>query len=380
MMDWLAPAGRPVAVAGAAVLAGLLAHAALDAVLRRKRDGPETSLADLWTGRVRRPARFVIVILFALAALPAAGFPPSAVPAIRRWIFVALIASTGWLAVELTSVVQLVIESRYRTDIADNLRARRIQTKVRMLRRIASVAIVLLAAAFILTLFPPVREIGISLFASAGVAGIVLGLAARPTLSSVIAGIQVAFSEPIRLDDVVIVEGEWGRIEEITMTYVVVRIWDDRRLIVPLSRFIDQPFENWTRATAHLLGTVFLYADYAVDVDRVRDALFRILDGTDLWDGRVRGLQVTGASDRTVELRALMSASNASDAWNLRCHVREELLRALRDEQPDALPRVRARLEREDGFETADGRLAREDGVEAGDGPDGRKVGAERGE
>lgn len=346
MMEWIGPALRPLWVAAAAVVAGLLAHAVVDILLRRKRDGPGSSVADVWTTRVGRPTRFVIVLLFVIGALPAAGFAPETVTTVRRWIVVGLIAATAWLAIELTSVVQLIVERKYRTDVDDNLQARRIQTKVRLLRRIASVAIVLLALAFILTLFPPLREIGLSVFASAGVAGIVLGIAARPTLSSIIAGIQVALSEPIRLDDVVIVEGEWGRVEEITMTYVVVRIWDDRRLVVPLSRFIDQPFQNWTRTTADLLGTVFLYADYTVEVGRVRDALFRILDETDLWDGRVRGLQVTDATERTVELRALMSAANASQAWNLRCHVRETLLEALRDEQPGALPRVRARLER----------------------------------
>lgn len=346
MMEWLGPALRPLWVGAVVLVAGLLVHAVLDKVLRRRRDADGSTIADVWTSRVARPTRVLIVLVFAIAALPTAGFAPGTVPTVRRWIVVGLIAATAWLAIELTSVVELLVERKYRTDVEDNLQARRIQTKVRMLRRIASVVIVLLAVAFILTLFPPVREIGLSVFASAGVAGIVLGIAAKPTLSSVIAGIQVALSEPIRLDDVVIVEGEWGRIEEITMTYVVVRIWDDRRLIVPLSRFIDQPFQNWTRTTADLLGTVFLYADYTVDVDRVREALFRILDDTDLWDGRVRGLQVTDATERTLELRALMSAANASQTWNLRCQVREALLEALRDEQPGALPRVRARLER----------------------------------
>lgn len=284
------------------------------------------------------------MLLAVLLAIPFGDLPETATPIVRRWVAAILIAAIAWLAIRLAGVVEEVIAHRYRTDVADNLRARRIQTKTRMLRRIASVAIALLAAALALTLFPAVREIGISLFASAGVLGIVLGIAARPTLSSIIAGIQVALSEPIRIDDVVIVEGEWGRIEEIRMTYVVVRIWDDRRLVVPLSRFIDQPFENWTRTTADLLGTVYLHADYTVDVERIRDAHERILDQAELWDGRVRGLQVTSATDRTVEMRALMSAANASDLWTLRCQVREALLAALVEEQPDALPRLRARV------------------------------------
>ncbi|MDX1394402.1 MAG: mechanosensitive ion channel family protein [Gemmatimonadota bacterium] len=356
MIDALYVAIRPASAAAVALVAGFVAHAILDRLMRRRGRGPgPTSVADVWTAEVRRPARIFLILLFALAALPAAGLASSIVPTVRRWTLVGLIASAAWLAIELAGIVQVLIERKYRTDVEDNLQARRVQTRVRLLRRIAGVAIVLLAGGLILTLFPPVREVGLSLFASAGVAGIVLGIAARPTLSSVIAGIQVAFSEPIRLDDVVIVEGEWGRIEEITMTYVVVRIWDDRRLVVPLSRFIDQPFENWTRRTADLLGTAYLHADYTVDVAAAREALGRILDETDLWDGRVSGLQVTGADARTVELRALMSAANASDAWNLRCHVREELLKALREEQPDALPRVRARLEPAADLEPAGG-------------------------
>ncbi|MDX1577998.1 MAG: mechanosensitive ion channel [Gemmatimonadota bacterium] len=321
---------------------GLIAHAVVDYVIARRSDEDDPGW---WRRAVRRPARLDMVLVLLLAALPAAGLPSEVVPAVRRWLIAALIAGAAWLLIELTAVVEHLMSRRHRTDVADNLEARRIQTRVRVLRRVAAVLIGLLASALILTLFPPVRDIGLSLFASAGVAGIVLGIAARPTLSSLIAGVQMAFTQPIRLDDVVIVEGEWGRIEEITMTYVVVRIWDDRRLLVPLSHFIDQPFENWTRKTADLLGTVFLYADYTVDVDRVRAALFRILDESDLWDGRVRGLQVTGASERALELRALMSAPNASDAWALRCHVREELAKELGRDQPEALPRVRARLD-----------------------------------
>lgn len=342
MTDSLAPALRPLAVAAAAILLGTLAHVALDRLLRRTRSA--SVVGEKWTEQTRHPARLFIVLLFAFAALPATGLADAAMPTVRRWTAVALIASAAWLFVRLTTVIEVLLKRKFRIDVEDNLQARRIQTKARVLRRIADVVITLLATAIILTLFPSVREVGISLFASAGVAGLVLGLAARPTLSSLIAGVQVALTEPIRIDDVVIVEGEWGRIEEITMTYVVVRIWDDRRLVVPLSRFIDQPFENWTRKTADLLCTVYLYADYTLDVDAARAALFRILDETELWDGRVRGLQVTGATDRAIELRVLMSASNAPDAWNLRCHVREELLKSLREEQPRALPRVRASL------------------------------------
>jgi hypothetical protein len=192
--------------------------------------------------------------------------------------------------------------------------------------------------------FPSIRHLGVSLFASAGVAGIVIGMAARPTIANLLAGIQIALTEPIRLDDVVIVNGEWGWIEEIGTTYVVVRIWDLRRLIVPLSQFIEQPFQNWTRVTADLLGTVIVYADYRVPVERVRQELHRILEASGMWDGKAWGLQVTDATERTIQLRALMSAPDSGKAWDLRCLVREQLVAFLQREYPDSLPVVRAEL------------------------------------
>jgi small-conductance mechanosensitive channel len=200
--------------------------------------------------------------------------------------------------------------------------------------------------------FPKGQQIGKTLLASAGIIGIVVGMSAQKTITTVIAGLQIAFTQPIRLDDVVIVESEWGRIEEITLTYVVVRIWDQRRLIVPVTYFIEKPFQNWTRTTAELLGTVFLYTDYTVPVDAVRQTLQDILGKSPLWDRRVCVLQVTNATEKTMELRALMSTANASDGWDLRCQVREQLLTYIQKQHPEALPRTRAVLERipgEDG-------------------------------
>jgi small-conductance mechanosensitive channel len=213
-----------------------------------------------------------------------------------------------------------------------------------VLRRLLVAAIVTVTACLILMSIPSIRQIGITLFASAGIAGLVAGMAARPALSNLIAGVQLALTEPIRLDDVVIVEGEWGWIEEIRPTYVVVRIWDLRRLIVPLSYFIEHPFQNWTRKTADILGTVFVYVDYTVPVDAVREELHRILESTDLWDKKVWNLQVTKSAEQTLELRALMSAPTSGKAWDLRCHVREELVKYLQREYPHALPTVRAEI------------------------------------
>jgi small-conductance mechanosensitive channel len=194
--------------------------------------------------------------------------------------------------------------------------------------------------------FDRVRQLGTTILASAGVVGIVVGMAAQRTIATFIAGLQIAITQPIRVDDVVIVENEWGRIEEITLTYVVVRIWDLRRLIVPITYFIESPFQNWTRTSADILGTVFVYADYTMPIDVLRDELQNILKKSEHWDGKVCVLQVTNASDRTMELRALMSAADASTAWTLRCEVREKLIDFIRREYPKSLPKVRAELKR----------------------------------
>jgi small-conductance mechanosensitive channel len=194
--------------------------------------------------------------------------------------------------------------------------------------------------------FEKVRQLGTTILASAGVVGIVVGMAAQRTIATFIAGLQIAITQPIRVDDVVIVENEWGRIEEITLTYVVVRIWDLRRLIVPITYFIEKPFQNWTRISADILGTVFIYTDYTVPVDAIREQLQKILNESEHWDKKVCVLQVTSATDRTMELRALMSAADASMAWTLRCEVREKLIEFIKAEYPQALPKVRAELNR----------------------------------
>ncbi|HSR55061.1 MAG TPA: mechanosensitive ion channel domain-containing protein, partial [Alphaproteobacteria bacterium] len=238
-----------------------------------------------------------------------------------------------------------IIVERFRIDHTDNLAQRQVRTRMLIISRICSAVVIIVTAALILMTFPNVRNVGVSLIASAGAAGLIFGLAARPTISNLIAGVQVALTQPIRIDDVVIVEGEWGWIEEITMTYVVVRIWDQRRLVVPLSHFIEKPFQNWTRNTADILGTVYLHADYTVPVPRLREELKRLVQDHPKWDGNVCGLVVTGAGERTVELRALVSAASSPDAWDLRCDVREGLIGFLQENYPECLPRVRAELD-----------------------------------
>jgi small-conductance mechanosensitive channel len=215
---------------------------------------------------------------------------------------------------------------------------------MRLITNIIGVVIVVLTISFVLMSFAEVRQIGVSILASAGIVGIVIGFAAQKTLGNLIAGIQIAIAQPIRLGDVVVIEGEWGLIEKITLTFVVVRVWDLRRLVVPISYFLEKPFQNWTRTSADLLGTVFIYADYTVPVKEVRNELTRILQNSPQWDKKVNELQVTNATDKTVELRALMSAEDSSTAWNLRCEVREKMLEFLQQRFPNCLPRVRIEM------------------------------------
>ncbi|MGD2070891.1 MAG: mechanosensitive ion channel family protein [Gemmatimonadota bacterium] len=328
-----------------AVLAALVGHAALIAAMRRTdlyRDLEETILHS-----TRRPGRLLLVLLAVLVVLPELTLPPGWDGTVRHLLQVILILTGAWLIVGASRVFEALVEERYRADVADNLRARRIQTKVRLLRRLVATVVVFLASAAILMTFDPVRRLGISLFASAGVAGLIVGIAAQPTLSNLVAGLQLALTEPIRLDDVVIVEGEWGWVEEISMTYVVVRVWDRRRLVVPLRWFIENPFQNWTRQTADILGSVHLHLDYRTPIEPLRTELRRVVEeeGTEWWDGEVCGLQVVDTTERTVEVRALVSAATSPDAWELRCLVRERLVGWMQEHHPESLPRIRAEVE-----------------------------------
>ncbi|HUJ02353.1 MAG TPA: mechanosensitive ion channel domain-containing protein, partial [Rhizomicrobium sp.] len=223
----------------------------------------------------------------------------------------------------------------------DPMHARAAQTQVRILTRAVNTLTVLLAVGAALMTFQEVREFGISIFASAGVAGIVLGLAARPVLENLIAGIQIAVTQPIRIDDVVVVEGEWGQVEELNSTYITIRLWDRRRLILPLNYFLEKPFENWTHNGTSIIGTVMFYLDYTVQIEKLRAKLQEILSQSELWDRDVSSLQVTDAKTDTIEVRVIASAANSSDVWDLRCEIREKMLDYIKSELPHALPRHR---------------------------------------
>lgn len=264
---------------------------------------------------------------------------------IRRITTLGIIGAFTWLGLRTVDAVERLILVRNPLDISDNLRARRIQTQARVLVRTLSVFVVVFGVASMLMTFPSARRFGTSLLASAGLAGLAVGFAAKPVLGNLIAGLQIALTQPIRVDDVVIVENEWGRIEEITGTYVVVRIWDDRRLIVPLQWFIENPFQNWTRTTASLTGAVTLWVDYSVPLQPLRNEVERLCRETPtLWDGRVSVLQVVDSNERAIQLRVLVSSGDSSRNWDLRCHIRENLIAFLCARYPAALPQLRVDL------------------------------------
>jgi small-conductance mechanosensitive channel len=324
---------------------------ALDAfswrILKRVAARTAGALDDSLVKRLRKPSRLAVPIVAVYLVMPSVMANLSARPAaiLDNLLAAFLTFSVAWLLICSVNVLEDLVLTREEVKAKDNLQARKIYTQMQILKRILTAVICLLAFAALLMHYEEFRRLGTSILASAGLAGLVIGFAAQRTLGNLLAGIQIAITQPIRLDDVVIVEGEWGNVEEITLTYVVVRIWDLRRLIVPISYFIEKPFENWTRVSADLLGTAFIYADYALPVDDLRKELHRILSNSRYWDGKVECIHVTNASERTLEIRALMSAGDSSSAWELRCEVREKLVAYMREAHPECLPRVRAELQ-----------------------------------
>ncbi len=329
-----------------ALLVGLTGHFVVYRLVLRLTKRTKVALDNVFVKHCFRPLLW-IVVLFVVRVIGKLSSMEEITPKVADHILaVFLIVLVAWLLIRTTFVLEDFVITRFDVGVKDNLRARKIHTQFRVLKRIVIAVVGLLAFGTILMTFERVRQLGTTILASAGVVGIVVGMAAQRTIATFIAGLQIAVTQPIRVDDVVIVENEWGRIEEITLTYVVVRIWDLRRLIVPITYFIESPFQNWTRTSADILGTVFVYADYTLPIDVLRDQLQNILKESEHWDGKVCVLQVTNASDRTMELRALMSAADASTAWTLRCEVREKLIDFIRREYPQALPKVRAELNR----------------------------------
>jgi small-conductance mechanosensitive channel len=328
-------------------LAWLLARIArtLEALLRYYASRTESSWDDVLLPFAGRALRLILPMLALILGTPALAVSDDAQGIIQNAVSLALIGTIAFILVQFVNALAQLLLRRYRIDVADNRRARGVYTQVTVLKKIAVSVIALFAIASMLMVFQSVRQFGTAMIASAGVAGIIIGFAAQKSLTTLLAGIQIAMTQPIRIDDVVIVEGEWGKVEEITLTYVVVAIWDLRRLIVPITYFIEKPFQNWTRTSADILGSVFLQVDYDVPVGALRAELTRILEASPLWDRKVNVLQVTDAKERTLELRALASSSDAGKSWDLRCEVREKLVAFLQTNYPGSLPRLRASID-----------------------------------
>ena len=329
-----------VIAAGAAIVLVETVHRVV------KRLGRRSALLNDLASTAHKPFLATVTIFAVQQAVRGFAGQFTGRAAVLHALVILVIAAVAWLVGALLLVIEDVALARWRVDVPDNMKARRVKTQVVMLRRVTVVAIVVLTAGVMLMTFPDVRALGASLLASAGLISVIAAVAAQSTLGNLIAGLQLAFSDAVRIDDVVVVEGEWGRIEELTLTYVAVQIWDDRRLILPTSYFTTKPFQNWTRTGSAVLGTAEIDVDWSAPVEPMRAELRAVCEGTELWDGRVCVLQVTEAVGGMIRLRALVSAHDAGSLWDLRCLVRERLVAWVFEHRRDSLPRLRADVAR----------------------------------
>jgi small-conductance mechanosensitive channel len=328
----------------AAAIAGRAASALGIRALKRWAKHRKAATADQIPVQLRGPLHWLGPLLGVQQVLPLVTMPAALLEDVHKGLLLAVIGGTCWLALRAIGIAENVVVRQFDVTGADSVRARAVSTQMRSLQNVASFLIVVIALAFALLSFERVRQVGAGLLASAGLAGIVLGFAAQKSIAAVLSGIQIAFTQPIRLDDVVVVEGEGGRVEEITLTYVVVKLWDARRLVVPIGYFLEKPFQNWTRRDTNLLGTVELRLDYLTPIELVRGEFKRVLDQSKLWDGRTWSVQVTDATERTILVRLVMSAKDAGTAFDLRCEVREKVIDFLQRSHPACLPRVRSEV------------------------------------
>lgn len=342
MFGWIPSWFVGLSLVAGAILFALLAYRVAIWLLDRA-FGTRLPLLSVFIARTSGPAQLALCLAAVALVLPLAPLDDIIRTPLMRLFVVAFIALIGWISIRIVDMSAARYLQNFR-DVTENFIARKHVTQVRVFKRVTDTIIVIITVSTALMTFDSVRQYGVSLFASAGAAGIIVGLAARPLLSNLIAGLQIAITQPIRIEDAVIIENEWGWVEDIAATYVVIRLWDWRRMVVPLSYFIEKPFQNWTRDTASLIGVIALHVDYRADVQRIRHWLEGAVKQSKLWDGAVVNLQVIDADSRTIELRALVSARNAPQSWDLRCEMREKLIAFIRDEMPEALPRERAIL------------------------------------
>jgi small-conductance mechanosensitive channel len=338
---WLPVLGVALAAVGVAVVAHFIWRAI---VFRLARLSP---LLDVVVHQCERAALFLVPLVVLQIVWQGAPEDLPSIQGVRHATGLLIIAVATWLLFSAVKGLAEGVIKLHPADVENNLQARRIHTQTRVLSRIAMGGVLVAGVSFGLMTFPGARQLGASLLASAGVVGLVAGIAARPVFGNLIAGLQIALSQPLRIDDVLIVEGEWGRVEEITGTYVVLRIWDERRLIIPLQWFVEHPFQNWTRTSAQLLGTVFLWVDYTLGLEPLRAEAQRLCETSPKWDRRVCVVQVTDTNEHAMQLRILVSSGSSGDNFDLRCTVREGLIAFIQREQPHALPRMRTELHRD---------------------------------
>lgn len=324
-----------------ALAIGFILKIIITALLRHYKNVSDYSLFKSILTHLGRPLNHFVPLLILTIAAPIMKMSDQYLVPITRVIGILLVISFANLLINAIKILEDFVYNHYDLKKDDNLKERKIRTQLQFIRKIVIVLIVLITIAIILLSFDNVRKIGAGLLTGVGISGIIIGFAAQKSLGNLLAGFQIAFTQPIRIDDVLVVEGEWGRVEEISLTYVVLNIWDQRRLILPINYFIEKPFQNWTRSTSEILGTAFIYVDYTFPVDELRAEFTRLLNESNLWDKRVNVLQVTDIKESSMEIRALMSAKNSSQAFDLRCYVRENLMKFIRDHHPESLPRSR---------------------------------------
>jgi small-conductance mechanosensitive channel len=353
--DWI--------VATVALAAIALITAALLGLLRgvlRRLLSTDRTLSHTVLRQAGGLAQFGLTMLVASLVTPALPLDAATKAIIEKILFAAFIVLSGWIAIIASDLAINRYVGRFQLDSADNLMARKAVTQMKLLKRTIDVVLGIITVGFALMTFDAVRQVGVSLFASAGIAGIAVGFAAKPLLENLVAGVQLAITQPFRIDDVVIVNGEWGWIEEINATYVVIRCWDWRRLVVPIAYMMTTPFQNWTRQSSQLIGTVYIYVNYTADVDRIRTKATEIAKASKLWDGKVINVQVSDVSEQstTMQLRILVSSADSGKSWDMRCEMREKIIAWMREDYPEALPRRRQETVIDDFDEPAELRRA----------------------
>lgn len=342
-----------IIILGFSLLLGLVINVILSLLVRKKanetRDISHYSFFKSLLKRLGQPLNIFLPLFLLNALLPVMRMSPLIMHKISKGLEILLIVNFAWILIQGIKVVQDYVLYRFDIKKADNLRERKIRTQLQFIRRMLIGLIIILTIAAILLSFSSLRKVGTGLITGVGLSGIIIGFAAQKSIGNLLAGFQIAFTQPIRIDDVLVVEGEWGTVEEITLTYVVLKIWDERRMVFPINYFIEKPFQNWTRISSELLGTVFLFTDYSLPIDPLRTELTRLLQESKYWDGRVNALQVTDATENTIQLRALMSARNASDVFELRCYIRENLIKFINDNFSESFPKNRTTIESQAG-------------------------------